>query len=53
MSKPRKKKSKLPENVEELPDDQVARILFGDKTVDEANRMLEHEPSKPSDKDSK
>ena len=55
MSEPSKrprKKKKLPDNVEELTDDEVARILFGDKAVDEANRLIEHEPPEKRDKSS-
>jgi len=41
---PRKKKRKLPKNVTELPDDEVAKRLFGAKAVKEMNKLIDHEP---------
>lgn len=42
--RPRKKKRKLPKNVTELPDDEVAKKLFGKKAVKEMNKLVDHTP---------
>ncbi len=40
------RKKKLPKNVEELTDDQVAKKLFGSKAVKEMNKIIDHKPPK-------
>ena len=41
-----RRKRKLPKNVEELTDDQVAKKLFGSKAVKEMNKIIDHKPPK-------
>ena len=45
-SKKSRRKRKLPKNVEELTDDQVAKKLFGSKAVKEMNKIIDHKPPK-------
>ena len=45
-SKKSRRKRKLPKNVEELTDDQVAKKLFGSKAVKEMNKLIDHSPPK-------
>ena len=45
-SKKSRRKRKLPKNVEELTDDQVAKKLFGSEAVKEMNKIIDHSPPK-------
>ena len=46
MSEPskRRRKRKLPKNVTDLPDEEVAKKLFGAKAVKKMNELVDHKP---------
>ena len=43
-SSKKSRKKKLPKNIEELTDDEVAKKLFGSKAVKEMNKIVDHSP---------
>lgn len=49
-SKHRRKRKKLPDNVTELEDREVAKLIFGKKGAKALEREIEKDDSKPSKK---